>query len=221
MTNEHIQKFHVVHRPTKPAPTAESILVRPLMNAPDPRMQLQGLGRMHFPDMGHLLPHGQELPDDSPTVMQGRFDHVSLLVEHLNLNARELGDRYGIHGEDLPVKEPPDLDAGSEHLQNIRAMGDVFRMIFLPQESFQLTRVGDAGWGVFYKYRPSVLGPTQALRNEMHPITSVRIDVKRAFLRRSHAFFQSYLEQVQATVGKVDADIAMGQEVARQLRMIM
>jgi hypothetical protein len=173
-------------------------------------------------DLTGILP--PDLQQEQPTIIMGRFDEVTALSEQFNLHARRLGTKYGIHGHEFVLERnlhEPKVD-DSNFLMALKLFTGVMAGVYMPRESFQLTRVGDAGWGIYYRYAPALVVPQPQQRGQelVQPLAGCGIDMKREFIRRADQFFASYLRQVRGTVTEIDQDLSVGKDVLKALDQI-
>ena len=182
--------------------------------------ELELAARAEAARLPDIIPH--HLAQEQPTIIAGRFDEVTAMVEQFNVHAKRLASKYGVHGNPLRVEDPQDrmkdlpTTGGVTPMVVLSACAFAFAEGFSDKEYFQLTRVGDVGWGIYYKYVPSPLAKDKAKEN-VQLITGCRVDIKRAFLRRSGIFFKEYLEEVSRVVGKIESDLSGAADVLRAL----
>jgi hypothetical protein len=175
-------------------------------------------------ELERILP--PELQREQPTIIMGRFDEVTALAEQFNLQAKRLGLKYGIHGNPIFVQDPhmPEIDdEAGMFMKVMTVLAAGFSGMNAERETFQLTRIGDSGWGIYYRKAPSLMLAAAGQPKEeeiIQLITGCRIDIKRAFIRKAGKFFGDYLKQIKTTVADVDKDLSQGREVLDALNRV-
>ncbi|MCI0342882.1 MAG: hypothetical protein L0216_17365 [Planctomycetales bacterium] len=153
-----------------------------------------------------------ELAAERTSVLAARQDEVSHLVAQLDLHARRLGERFGVHGEPLPLERRP--ESPNLGLEVLRAM-------LVAEKTFRLTRHSER-WGIFYLEGLTILSAARQPDGGgvVRPLPECSIEVKRRFLQVSRDFFAAYLGRVRETVAGIETDLGLGMGVLEALQRL-
>jgi hypothetical protein len=205
--------------------STRSEAARRLMKPPHELSDMEAAARSKAAEeLLKILP--PELQREQPTIIMGRFDEVTTLTEQFNLQAKRLGAKYGIHGDPMAVRDlefPEHQESDGMLMIALKSIAAGMTGMYSERETFQLTRIGDAGWGIFYRKAPALaLAASSQNRQEeiVQLITGCRIDIKRVFIRKASKFFGDYLKQIRSTVSEVDKDLNIGRDVLNALDRI-
>lgn len=178
-----------------------------------PVIPIKGLGKINVPTpvpMPQLPALRPDLLEERPTVLCDRNDWVSTIVSELDAEANRLATKYGVKDVTVVLNDWITDNVGFAILQRLSE----------GERSFTITRTPDHTWGIFFREKASALTRTAGDRDVMRPVTESGIEVKRELLRRSNDLFAKYLEAVNATIGGIDQDVAIGEAVIKQLKSI-